>query len=218
MGAVMPFDFFTLLDSILIVGGHGDSITGRSYPSGGSDGGDDGGGIGTAVIVAVLVLTAATVALLAWLNRQEKGSDSEHRVRALKLRSIAPAGLIAAIIATPLIVWTASSGGDDEKSLVVERWTNDSGDPELIVSLTEEDLNTLETTDGKRTVSLRCLGRQGQTVLDTTPKWPFINEAGYEYPHAHQPATAEQVQRADSCRLRADDLSLEADVEGALTG
>lgn len=213
----MPFVFSTLLDSILVLAGHGDSITGNPMP-GGESSSEDGGGIGAAPIVGVLVLALVVVGLLVWLNRQETETGDEVAVRAPRRRSIAPAALIAAVIAAPLIMWTASSGGDDEKSLVVERWTNDKGAPELIVSLVEDDLNTLETTEGKRTVHLRCVGRQGQAVLNATPKWPFITEAGYDYPHVHQPATSEQVQRADSCRLRADDLSLEADVEGALTG
>jgi hypothetical protein len=213
----MPFVFSTLLDSILVLAGHGDSITGNPMP-GGESSSEDGGGIAPAAIVGVLLLAVVVVGLLVWLNRQEQESGDEVAVRAPRSRSIAPAALIAAVIAAPLIMWTASSGGDDEKSLIVERWTNDKGAPELIVSLVEDDLNTLKATKGRRTVRLSCVGRQGQAVLDSEPKWPFITEAGYDYPHVHQAATSEQVQRADSCRLRADDLSLEADVEGALTG
>jgi hypothetical protein len=207
----------TLLDSSLILAGHGDSITGN-YPTGGSTVDDDGGGIGMASIVAVLCLALVAVGLLMWLSRREKEPGDEGPVRARQLRSVAPLTFIAAIIAAPLIVWTASSGGDDQKGLIVERWTNDKGAPELIVSLTEEELNTLRTTNGKRTVRLSCLGRQGQAVLDANPRWPFITEMGYEYPHVHQAATSEQVQRVDECRLRGARVSLEADVEGALTG
>jgi hypothetical protein len=216
MDAAVPFVFSTLFDSVLILAGHGDSITGNPAPTGGSSS-EDGGGIGTPAIVGVLLLGLVVIGILVWLNREEpEAGEAPGRER--RRRATAPAALIATVIAAPLIVWTASSGGDDEKSLIVERWTNDKGAPELIVSLTEKELNTLETTDGKRTVRLRCKGREGQAVLDDTPKWPFITEKGYEYPHVHQPATAEQVQRADSCRLGVDDLSLEADVEGALTG
>jgi hypothetical protein len=217
METVMPFVFSTLLDSILILGGHGDSVTGNPMP-GGETSSEDGGGIGTAPIVAVLLLAVVVVGLLVWLNREERETEDEVAERTPRRRSIAPAALIALVIATPLIVWTASSGGDDEKSLIVERWTNDKGTPELIVSLVEDDLNTLKATNGKRTVSLSCVGRQGQAVLEAEPKWPFITERGYDYPHVHQAATSEQVQRADSCRLRVSRVSLEADVEGALTG
>jgi hypothetical protein len=217
MDAAMPFIFSTLLDSILILGGHGDSITGNPTSTGGS-GSESDGGIGIGPIVGVLLLAVVVVGILVWLNREEKETGGEVAVRTPGPRAIVPAGLIAAVIATPLIVWTASSGGDNEKSLIVERWTNDKGAPELIVSLTEEELNTLSTTNGKRTVRLRCIGRQGQAVLEANPKWPFITEAGYDYPHVHQAATSEQVQRADECLLRGARVRLEADVEGALTG
>jgi hypothetical protein len=214
---VIQLPVFPLLDLPFILAGHEGSITGRRSPDAGSRG-DDGGGIGMAPIIAVIVLALVTIALLVWVSRQETQSEGEPRQRALNLRSIVPAGVIAAIIAVPLIVWTASSGGDDEKSLIVERWTNDSGAPELIVSLGDEDLNALETTNGRRAVRLRCLGGDGQVVLEAKKRWPFIYEAGYDYPHVHQAASAEQVQRADRCRIQGTRVALQADVEGALTG
>jgi hypothetical protein len=84
------------------------------------------------------------------------------------------------------------------------------------VSLGEDDLNTLDTTHGRRAVRVQCVGRTGQTVVDATQRWPFIYEKGYEYPHIHQPASREQVQRADRCRVRGTRVRLEASVEGAL--
>jgi hypothetical protein len=210
MGALMPLLLSALLDSIFIFGGH----TGLGYPSREPRAQEDEGGIGVVPIVAVILLALVTVALLVWLNRREKGPGDEDWVRALKLSSVAPAALIVVIIATPLIVWAASSGGD-EKSLIVERGIGLTGAPELIVSLGEDDLNTLETTNGKRTVRLECLGREGQVVLDAKQKWPFtLKERGFDYPHAHQKASREQLQRADRCRLRGTRVRLEADVEG----
>lgn len=211
----MQFLSLTLLDSILVLAGHGYDF--RGSPSGESGSGDGGGGIGMVPIVAVVVLALVTVGLLVWLNRREKESGDEDRVRTLKLKSFAPVVLIVVIIATPLIMWTASSGGDEE-SLIVERRTGITGAPELLVSLGDKDLNTLETTNGKRSVRLKCLGRQGQAVLDAKQRWPFIKEQGYDYPHAHQAASPEQVQRADRCRLSGIRVPLEAEVEGALTG
>jgi hypothetical protein len=79
-------------------------------------------------------------------------------------------------------------------------------------------LNTLNATNGKRTVRVECLGRGGQAVLDAKQKWPFVKEPGYDFPHAHQAASPEQVQRADRCRVTGTGVTLEADVEGALTG
>jgi hypothetical protein len=208
--------FFTLLDSSLVLAGHGYDF--RGSPSGESAGDDDGGGLSMEWIAAVLLLAVVTVAVLMWMNRREREPGEEHGLSAMKLKSVAPVAFIVAVIAAPLVVWTTSSGGD-EKSLMVERWTSSiTGDPELLVSLGEDDLNILKTTNGKKTVRLECRGRQGQAVLDARQKWPFIKEGGYEYPHAHQAASAEQVQRADRCRLSGIGKRLEAEVEGALTG
>jgi hypothetical protein len=100
--------------------------------------------------------------------------------------------------------------------LLVERATSRAGTPELIVYLGDEDLNTLETSKGKRAVRLECLGRRGHVLLEATKRWPFVNERGFAYPHVHQPASVGQLHRVDRCRLRGTRVRLEADVEGAL--
>jgi hypothetical protein len=207
-----------LLEFPIVFAGHEGSITGRRSPDDGSPGGDEGG-IGTFPIVAVILLAVITVGLLVWVSRQEKASTGAATSGALNLKAIAPVGFIAAIIATPLIVWAASSGGDDEKSFIVERSTSDTGAPEFILTLGEDDLNTLKTTNGKKAVRVECLGREGQVVLAARQRWPFRSkEPGYDYPHTHQLASRQQLQQADRCRLRGTRIRLEADVEGALTG
>jgi hypothetical protein len=193
----------SLLDFPTLFGGH-TYDTGASPPRD-SDGGGPGG-IGTASIVAVLVVTLVTVGLLASLNPASARS---------KMRSAGPAALMGVAIATPLVLWAASSGGV-EQSLIVERATGLTGAPELLVNLTDEDLNKLQTTRGRRAVRVECLGRGGKVVLDAKQRWPFINEPGYDYPHAHQRATRDQLVRADRCRLRGTRVRLEAEVEGAL--
>ena len=196
MDAVMPFVFSTLLDSVLVLAGHGDSITGNQVPTRDPGTDDGGGGIGMGPIIAVALVAVVAVAVLVWLNRQERDPAAESRSRSLNLKAVAPLGMIAAVIATPLIVWTASSGGD-EKKLTVERWFNDQTNaPELLVSLREDDLNTLETTNGKRAVRIECRGRDGETVLVARQKWPLLLERGYDYPHAHQEATRDQIRRS----------------------
>jgi hypothetical protein len=202
------------LDFPIIVGGHGYDFGGS--PPGESRDDNGGGGIGMASIVAVLLLTLVTVGLLLWLNRREKEARGENRLRALRVKSVLPVVFIGILIATPLVVWTTSSE-EDEETLIVERATGITGSPEFIVYLGDEDLNTLETTHGKRTVRVECLGREGQMVLDAKQKWPFINEPGFDYPHIHQAASREQLQQADRCRLRGTRVRLEADVEGAVT-
>ena len=189
-----------LLDS-LVLGGH----TGYGRELRESRGEDGEGGIGLPWIVAVLLLAVGTVALLVWL------SPSSTRA---KLRKAAPGVLIAAVMATPLVVWTATSGGD-EKGLIVERAKSPNGAPELIVTLAEDDLNTLATTNGTRAVRVECLSGEGQVVLVAKLRWPFDNDLGYHYPHAHQAASSEQLRRADRCRLQGTEGRLEADVEGS---
>ena len=121
------------------------------------------------------------------------------------------------ILAAPLIAWTAtSSGGEETDGLMVERFKGLDGTPELLVSLGEDDANTLETTGGKRYVRFVCLDGEDAVVLDAQQQWPYIDEPGYDYPHAHQQATREQLQRAEECRLVGTNVKLEADVEGAL--
>lgn len=216
MDVGIPVVLSTLLDSVLVLAGHGDSITGNPVPT--SDSGSDDGGISMVVIAGVVVLAVVAVAVMVWLDRQEKGPRETAGVRPAKLKSVVPLGLLAAVIATPLILWTASSGGD-EKNLRVERWLNDTTNSrELLISLRESKLNSVETTNGRKSVRVVCLGRDGETVLVATQKWPFILERGYEWPHAHQKATAEQLRRADRCRLRGTNVELEADVKGSLTG
>ena len=197
-----------LLDVPFIEAGHQYDF--RDVPPGESSGEGGGGGIGTVWIVAVGLLALVVVALFVSLNPSKAIA---------RLKAVAPKALILVVIAVPLIAWAASSGGDEQQSLVVERWTNDAGAPELIIWLGEKDLNTLETTDGKRTVQVECVGRDGQVVLDAEQTWPFVdNEAGFDAPHAHQPASREQLQRADRCRLLGTRVQLETDVTGALTG
>ncbi len=216
MGGSSSFVFSWLIDGILILGGHGDTVTGNQVKTGTPD---DGSGIGMVPIVGAVLIGLCALALMSWLNRQEKESGDlavdGGGAMALNLRAVVPLGFIVAVIATPLIVWTASSGGD-EKNLTVERWTNDKGAPELLVSLPSKELNTLAGTRGKRSVRLECTGRDGQRVIVARQKWPFIREKGYEYPHAHQPATSDQVRRAEKCRLRGHRRSLKASVRGAL--
>jgi hypothetical protein len=206
----------TLLDSSLVLAGHGYDF--RSSPSGDAAGDDDGAGLSMEWIAVVLLLAVVTVGILMWLNRHEREPGDTGGPPALNLKSVAPVAFIVAVIAAPLALWTTASGGDD-KPLMVERFKNVTTDaPELLISLGDEELNKLTTTGGKASVRIECIGRQGQPVLTGRQKWPFIRERGYEYPHAHQAATPEQVQRADECRVRGTRVTLEADVEGALTG
>lgn len=196
---------FAQFDFPSVLAGHGYQF--RDVPSGEPGSDEEEGGIGTAWILAVLFLALLTVGVLVSLD--PSGARK-------KLRRVAPKALILVAIAAPLVAWTASAGGD-EKSLTVERSVGLYGAPELLISLGDEDLNTLETTDGERFVHVECVGRDGQVVLAADQAWPFVDEPGFDYPHAHQVATREQLQRADRCRLGVTRVRLEADVSGVLT-
>jgi hypothetical protein len=190
-----------------ILAGHGYDVGGNA-PAGEGDGSDDEGGISTMWILAVSGVVLVTAAILVGLD------PSAAKAR---LRGVAPKAVLLVIIAVPLIAWTAtSSGGGDDPILIVERAIGLDGAPELLVSLGEDALNTLETTNGDRVVRVLCVGRDGQVVLDTRQTWPFIDEPGYDYPHAHQPASRDQLQQANRCRLQGTRMALEADVEGPL--
>jgi len=197
-----------LLDEVpLILAGHGYDFRGLPAQGGGGDDGD--GEIGMAVMVLALVLAAFTAGLLI------RVSSNSTRAR---LRSLAPKALVVVITVAPLLVWTASSDEDDadDEALIVERVESGlTGSPEFLISLTEDDINTLTATDGNRTVRVRCVGRDGSIVLDSSQEWPFLLEPGYDYAHAHQPATREQLQRIDRCRLVGPRIPLEAGVKGA---
>jgi hypothetical protein len=190
----------------LPLAGHGYDV-GGSGGGGSGGGGDDGGGLSLIWIIALASLALVTVGVLVWLNPSGRRRN---------FRSLAPKALIAVIIAAPLVAWTVSSqGGADE--LMAERWIGVNGMPELLVSLGDDKLNTLDTTNGKKMVRVVCVGDEGQVVIDGEQKWPFVDEAGFDYPHAHQAASRDQLQQAESCRLRGTRVQLEADVEGSLT-
>jgi hypothetical protein len=192
------------IDFPWVLAGHGYDVGGG--PARDGSGVDDEGGISTRWIVAVLLVALITAGVLVSLD---PGAARK------KLRSVGPKALIAVFIAAPLVAWTASAGGE-KKGLIVERAIGPSGAPELLVSLGDEELNTLGMTNGATFVRVECVGRDGQVVVDGRHRWPFTGEVSFDSPHAHQPASRKQLRQADRCRLRGTHARLEADVEGAL--
>lgn len=202
----MLLHLLSALDLPTVIAGHSGYGTGPSrQPSGAAD--DGGGGLSTGVIVGVALFAVVTAAVLVSLSSPSTKA---------KLKTLAPLGVILLIVATPLAVWTSSSGGDAQ-TLIVQRATGQTGAPELIVYLADKELNTLETTGGKRAVRVECVDG-GRVVLAARHKWPFINEPGFDFPHVHQRASRQLVRRADSCRVLGTRIGLEADVEGRLSG
>lgn len=192
-----------------ILAGHGIDLGGSSRDGSGDY---DVAGLSLPWILAATALTLVTVGLLVWLNPSSRVSR--------KLRNNLPeAGLIAVLVVTPLVVWNvvAESAGNSP-SLIVERVAVGlNGGPEFLVSLGEDDLNTLKTTNGRKVVRVECVGPKGQLVFAAKADWPFGNESGYDYPHVHQPASRDKLRIADQCRLRGTRIRLQADVKGTLS-
>jgi hypothetical protein len=194
-----------LLDLPHVIAGHGYDVGGSSLRGGGD--GQGAGGTDTAYIVAVLLVALIAAAALV-------GSNAS-RAFTKKLKAAMPIGFAIALIVTPLAVWSTTSGGE-RNPLSVDRGNALTGAPELLVSLVDATMNTLATTEGKATIRVRCVDRDGRLVLDAEQKWPFVHERGYEYPHAHQAASLEQVLQADRCTVSGARVRLEADVKGDL--
>jgi hypothetical protein len=188
-----------------IVAGHGYDV-GTGAPRNGAEVDDEESGIGARwIVAAVLVAVIAAGALVAL--------DPSAARR--KLSRLGPRALVLVLITAPLVVWTASAGGDDDP-LTVERTFDVDGKPELLVALGDEKLNTLAMTDGKRAVRVECVGRDGDVVVASPHRWPFVDEVGFDAPHAHQPGSRDDVERVDRCRLLGTREQLEAEVKGVL--
>jgi hypothetical protein len=196
-----------LFDLELPIGGHGYDF-GTGFPDGDAD--DEGdGGIPTMWLLAVMGLIVVTVGVLVSLN--PSGAVA-------RLRTSGAKALIVVIIAAPLVAWTAASQRERADDLIVERWTALDGAPELLVSLGDRALNSLAATKGKRAVRVKCVDRDGKVVIDVEHKWPFVWEKGFDYAHAHQPASRVQLLEIDRCSLLGPQIHLEAGIKGALTG
>lgn len=188
-----------------IVAGHGYDV-GTGPPREGSEVDDEEREIGTRwIVAAVLVALIAAGALVAL--------DPSAARR--KLSRFGPRALILVLIIAPLVVWTASAG-DEEDPLTVERTFDVDGEPELLVALGDEKLNTLAMTDGKRAVRVECVGRDGEVVVASAHRWPFVDDVGFDAPHAHQPGSRDDVERVDRCRLLGTREQFEAEVKGVL--
>jgi hypothetical protein len=203
--------FFVALDFLTtVVAGHGYDVGGSGRES---DGENEIAGLTMTWILAAGGIALVTAGVLLWTN-----PEAQARLKRVRWKTAAPKAVIVIIIAAPLVAWTASSasGDDPVKLLMAERGTALTGEPELLISLGEDDLNATKTARGKKTVRLVCVDRRGKVVIDAQKKWPFVYEQGYDYPHRHQLADRELVQRAQKCSVKGTTVLLEAKVEGAL--
>ena len=132
-------------------------------------------------------------------------------MRGFDLKRYGPMLLIVFLVVTPLAIWAATSsggGGSSNKKFYVERSVGLTGAPELLVTV---DDPSVEVTNGRDTVDIECTDATGKPIVKGTQPWPFPLEAGYP-PHAHQQASAEEVQQARRCKVTGTNKKLEADV------
>lgn len=133
------------------------------------------------------------------------------------------AGVVVAVLAGVALLALTDGGADDEEpvrpvraALVLEQFDlPQTGERELLVSLAQPRLNTLENNRGERVVLLRCADSAGATLVRRPAEWPLLEEVGY-LPHIHQPASREQLARIRSCSVTGPGVELAGRVSGSL--
>jgi hypothetical protein len=133
-------------------------------------------------------------------------------MRRLDLRRHAPVIVIVLLVVGPLAIWAATSGGSgggDEKGLLVERAVSLTGAPELVLSIAGD----AQVTTGASSVRVECDDKDGKPIIKTTQPWPFVDEPGYPYPHAHLGDSPEKVEGSRRCRVLGTDTRLEGKVQ-----
>jgi hypothetical protein len=137
-------------------------------------------------------------------------ADERHEGRTLDRKTILPALAILALIAVPILIWAATSGGSGDK-LRIDQGVSVLGEPEIVVNVPKK-LNTPAEANNSTKVRLVCVDADGKTVLAADQGWPFINEPGYPYPHIHQPVTPAQLQAIAKCRVEGTKTKLEGNL------
>jgi hypothetical protein len=133
-------------------------------------------------------------------------------MRNVDLRRHAPVIVIVLLVVAPLAIWAATSGGsgeDDKQGLIVERGVSITGEPELVLSIAGD----VQVRSGASSVAIECVDKDGKVLIKGTQPWPFVEETGYPYPHAHQVAPPEKVEGARRCRVLGTEARLTAEVK-----
>ena len=87
---------------------------------------------------------------------------------------------------------------------------------ELLVSSPGPQVNRPEMIAGQPVVWLRCLDREGKTVIRKPHSWPLLEEPGYPLPHIHQPADKRQLSSIRRCLLTGSGIDFAGTVTGRL--
>lgn len=132
--------------------------------------------------------------------------------------------VVAVVVAVVLLVVAPGDSDDDggdaprrvvHAKLRLEQYAA-AGSNELLVSLTDPRLNTLQLTGGERKVTLRCFDAGGAQAFQVPADWPLLEEPGYPWPHIHQPAGDMMLARVRACRLIGPGIDFEGSVPGPL--
>jgi len=133
-------------------------------------------------------------------------------MRNVDLRRYAPAIVIVVLVAAPLAIWAATSGGSgtgDEEGLIVERGVSLTGAPELVLSIA----GPAEVSSGASSVRVECMDKDGNVIVRGEQPWPFIEETGYPYLFFNQTDDTEKIEGTRRCRVLGTDKRLEAPVQ-----
>ncbi len=139
-------------------------------------------------------------------------------------RVLLAAGLSLVALAVAVVLLVAGSRREEEKPLRTVRATltleqfarPDTGATELLISLRETRLNTLDQTGGEKSVLLRCVDKGGAVLIRRPTEWPLLEETGYPYPHIHQLANQRVLDGVRGCRLTGPGIDFAGRVPGPL--
>jgi len=108
--------------------------------------------------------------------------------------------LLVLLLAGSALIVLLGSGGGDDGTLKVEQAPTPEGGIEVLVTV-PDDLNVLETTGGKPVVDLVCTDDAGGTVIRARQTWPLARDGDPPAPHAHQPASPDELKSIARCKL-----------------
>ena len=122
--------------------------------------------------------------------------------------------LVLLLAGSILIALLGSVGGDDDDddgTLKVEQAPTPEGGIEVLVTV-PDDLNVLETTSGKALVDLVCTDDAGGTVIRARQMWPLARDGDPPLPHAHQPASPDELKSIARCKIVGTEPELSAEL------
>ena len=119
--------------------------------------------------------------------------------------------LLVVLLGGSALIALVGSGGGDSGTVKVEQAPTPEGGVEVLVTV-PDDLNVLETTNDKAVVDLVCTDDAGGTVIRARQTWPFLRDGNPPAPHAHQPASPEELKTISRCKIVGTEPELSAEL------